>query len=280
MKQIKSMVVLNQEQIKSFYDGFSDRLLKDFLRANKRVVSALTCILENIPLSTSRILDIGCGIGWSSYELARHFPDAEVIGIDLSPQLIGQASKLFNLPNLEYHTFDIISSSFDAESFTGVFDVIAMIDVFEHVQLDARQTFYAKTAKLLKNGSLIYLAFPSKEHLGWCMMKAPEKLQPVDNIVLLEDLQEWAKYIEGDILLYKYKSIWTENDYVHAILQAGKISYKERSGKFLTKTSLSTLFQRVNLITKVYPADKQRLYAFFLRRQLGNWRRAIFRYED
>lgn len=32
-----------------------------------------------------RILDIGCGTGRSTVQLAKRFPDAEIIGVDLSP---------------------------------------------------------------------------------------------------------------------------------------------------------------------------------------------------
>ena len=266
---------MNQEQIKSFYDDFSGRLIKDFLGANKRVESALIGILTKIPLSATKILDIGCGIGWSSYEIARHFPGAEVTGVDLSPNLIAQAQQIFSRPNLAFKILDVISPSFNVKRLGATYDAIVMIDVFEHLQKEARQAFYAETASLLNNGGLIYLAFPSRFHLEYYMMKAPEKLQPIDNIVLLEDIQEWAKYIEGTVLWYEHKSIWKDNDYVHAMLQAGEIHYKDKDKQFLGKASLCTLLQRVRLIAHAYPTDKWEIYAFYLRRQLGNWWRAI-----
>lgn len=41
-----------------------------------------------------RILDVGCGIGGTTRHLAAKFPDAEVIGITLSPQQVQRANQL------------------------------------------------------------------------------------------------------------------------------------------------------------------------------------------
>lgn len=38
-----------------------------------------------------RVVDVGCGTGWSSIALARALPDAEVVGIDLDPASIDDA---------------------------------------------------------------------------------------------------------------------------------------------------------------------------------------------
>ena len=41
----------------------------------------------------SMILDIGCGPGWVSLELARRLPDAKIIGIDFESNLIQIAQR-------------------------------------------------------------------------------------------------------------------------------------------------------------------------------------------
>jgi len=42
-----------------------------------------------------RIIDIGCGLGFNTFELKKIYPDAEVLGVDLSSDAIKYASKSF-----------------------------------------------------------------------------------------------------------------------------------------------------------------------------------------
>src|SRR3954467_2096087 len=56
-----------------------------------------------------RILDVGCGDGKITAEMARAIPKGEAVGVDASPQMIEFASKTFpasKIPNLEFHLMD------------------------------------------------------------------------------------------------------------------------------------------------------------------------------
>jgi S-adenosylmethionine-diacylgycerolhomoserine-N-methlytransferase len=44
-------------------------------------------------LSPRRILEVGCGTGRNLVGLARAFPEAEIVGLDLSPEMLNEASK-------------------------------------------------------------------------------------------------------------------------------------------------------------------------------------------
>jgi len=44
-------------------------------------------------LRPRRILEVGCGTGKNLAELARFFPDAEIVGLDLSAEMLGKARK-------------------------------------------------------------------------------------------------------------------------------------------------------------------------------------------
>jgi SAM-dependent methyltransferase len=57
-----------------------------------------------------RIADIGCGNGYSTAEVAKHFPEIEFIGYDYSENMIRGANRILgdtNLTNLSFHIFDI-----------------------------------------------------------------------------------------------------------------------------------------------------------------------------
>jgi SAM-dependent methyltransferase len=59
------------------------------------------------PPSPRRILDIGCGLGQTTRSLARAFPDAEVIGLDIDAGSLRVAEAHFRLPNLCYRQFNM-----------------------------------------------------------------------------------------------------------------------------------------------------------------------------
>ncbi|HEU5476993.1 MAG TPA: class I SAM-dependent methyltransferase, partial [Gaiellaceae bacterium] len=53
---------------------------------------ALDLALEGRP-SPRRVLDLGTGTGVVAFALAERYPEAEVVGIDLSPGMIGEARR-------------------------------------------------------------------------------------------------------------------------------------------------------------------------------------------
>lgn len=53
--------------------------------------AALADAAERLPLVPRRILDVGTGTGSAAIWLAERFPDAEVLGVDISPEMIEQA---------------------------------------------------------------------------------------------------------------------------------------------------------------------------------------------
>ncbi|MBA3956819.1 MAG: methyltransferase domain-containing protein [Parachlamydiaceae bacterium] len=92
-----------------------------YLGGNKATLKTL----HNLPKPHS-ILDVGCGGGHFTIELAKQFPDAQVVGIDISQEAITFARKklqhanvgnvLFEVPpsnQLSYspNSFDIVTSS-------------------------------------------------------------------------------------------------------------------------------------------------------------------------
>ena len=53
-----------------------------------------------------RILDVGCGDGKVTAEMAHAVPKGSVVGVDASSQMIEFATKTFSIPNLEFRTVD------------------------------------------------------------------------------------------------------------------------------------------------------------------------------
>jgi len=64
---------------------------------------------KTLKFKPEKILDIGCGDGKHTIYLAKRFPEAKVIGIDISGELIKKAlerKRIWNLDNIEFFVYD------------------------------------------------------------------------------------------------------------------------------------------------------------------------------
>lgn len=104
-----------------------------------------------------QILDAGCGAGDHSIYLARRFPQAEVLGVDIQEELIERnrivAGRL-GLRNVSFEVADITTFSSKKQ-----FDLITSIDVLEHI-LDQRRAL-ERLAAHLSPGGAAYLHIPT-----------------------------------------------------------------------------------------------------------------------
>src|SRR5207244_3614944 len=104
----------------SFYDSAASSGLSDYVHGNRRLEGAIKHTLQWLPKDSLRILDIGCGIGWSSWEIKRRRPDAVVLGIDLSPKRIEMATTLFSTGGLDFQCSNVLESA----EIAGRFDAL------------------------------------------------------------------------------------------------------------------------------------------------------------
>lgn len=230
------------ERIREFYDNFSERLLADYVHGNPRVEAAIKHALRWISLDARRILDIGCGIGWSTWEIKRNRPHAFVLGVDLSPRAIKIARTLFKADNLHFAVHDVIEDDDLNDLFEVPYDAIVLIDVYEHVPKSARPRFHLLLDKALAPEGRVVLTFPSVLHQKYLQSCQPSGLQPVDEEVTLEDIAELEQDINGKVVHYAHVAIWHTNDYVHTVI--------ERSPKYVETSRCSQQVPSITLEQK------------------------------
>jgi 2-polyprenyl-3-methyl-5-hydroxy-6-metoxy-1,4-benzoquinol methylase len=103
-----------------------------------------------------RIVDIGCGDGRFSRELALAFPASKVLGIDYSTRAIALASAM----NPGVHNLRFVSQDITKEPSTEPFDVAMLMEVFEHIPLDQTNLFLEGVHRQLKKGGTLLLTVP------------------------------------------------------------------------------------------------------------------------
>jgi ubiquinone/menaquinone biosynthesis C-methylase UbiE len=110
-----------------------------------------------------RVLDFGCGTGASTINLARMFPEAEIVGVELCQDLLSVARR-----RVAFYHFSNISlmqspSGEELPSGLGQFDFVIMSAVYEHLLPDERKILMPKIWEVLRaNGYLFINQTPNR----------------------------------------------------------------------------------------------------------------------
>ena len=116
----------------------SKKLEQDGLHPKHRIINYHQFFVDKVG-ENDTVLDIGCGNGALTYDVARKAK--KVVGIDLNVQNITTAKKTYSRENIEYICGDALTY-FPKEKF----DVIILSNVLEHI--DKRVEFLTSLKKL------------------------------------------------------------------------------------------------------------------------------------
>jgi SAM-dependent methyltransferase len=83
-----------------------------------------------------RILDLGTGTGLAARHLAARFPDAEVVGADLSEAMLDEARRLTTSPHVRFELADAAALPFG----DGEFDLVVLVNMIPFARELARVT--------------------------------------------------------------------------------------------------------------------------------------------
>jgi SAM-dependent methyltransferase len=137
-----------------FYDvRYADGYMQDFSDPYEacRVVT-IEDTLGRLPRAPRRILDYGCGEGRYLDVVGRRFPDAELVGCDVSTVALEHARRL--RPDAEY----VRVEDGGVALHDGSFDLVLCVEVLEHVA-DAEATT-RELGRLLAPGGVLVLTTP------------------------------------------------------------------------------------------------------------------------
>jgi len=247
----------------TFYDNSFPKRIYDFLKPNKRLVQAITFVLSKLDANARNILDIGCGLGWSSFEFSRN-TNAKIEAIDLSPNLIEFAKGIFGNGYANY----AVKNVNDGFEKTQKFSVIVMIDVFEHIEKENRDAFTNSLKNLVDETFQIFITCPTVDHQNYLKQNDPEGLQPVDEDVTQGDIYQLAKSLNARLDYFEIKDIFRKGDYFHSMIsnydiqstpQFSLLNKKERVEK-LVNFKRNVLGKKITLRDKLWFMRPERGY--------------------
>lgn len=117
-------------------------------------------ILDNYPMSPrAHILDVGCGDGRITAELANVANQGKVLGIDASPGMIEFASR--NFPKTEFPNLDFLQGMAEEVEFSQQFDLIVSFSCF-HWLKDPKRAIRQLSSSLKQGGEMLILTYPKE----------------------------------------------------------------------------------------------------------------------
>ncbi len=124
-------------------------------------VSTIEFMLKTLDaIKFDSVVDVGCGDGRMSRELALRFPTKRVVGVDYSERAIGLARALnADLPSLQFQRMDIT-----AHHAIPTCDVAILMEVFEHIPSDEASAFLRGVRRLLPLGGTLLVTVPHINH--------------------------------------------------------------------------------------------------------------------
>jgi SAM-dependent methyltransferase len=120
-------------------------------RRGREALVSLEAALDRLEDPPRRVLDLGTGTGKAARLVAERFPEAEVIGVDLSPRMIEEAKRLLPAALAGRVSFEVADAA-ALRYADGAFDLIVLLNMIP---------FFDELARVSAPGATIVFAYLS-----------------------------------------------------------------------------------------------------------------------
>ena len=192
---------MSTERIRSFWDDRARQFGADgratLRETHLREVEVRAMMKKIRALAPSRVLDVGCGNGWSTRHYAREFPETQFVGIDFSAEMIRHART--DVPvNCAFYEGDVL----DAASLpAGQFDLVMTQRCLQNLPdwLTQRRAIGNLQALCSPNGKLMLMECSKDGVAQLNSLRVEVGLDPIENI------EPWHNcFMKDDQLVAEY----------------------------------------------------------------------------
>ena len=111
----------------------------------------LVCrLLDAVPTQVHSIVDVACGLGATTQDVAAKWPEATIVGINFSALQLAHCRRL--VPGRHFAQMDAAQMAFDEASF----DVVVCVEAAFH--FDTRRAFLREAYRILKPGGYLLMS--------------------------------------------------------------------------------------------------------------------------
>jgi 2-polyprenyl-3-methyl-5-hydroxy-6-metoxy-1,4-benzoquinol methylase len=106
-------------------------------------------------INFNNLIEVGCGDGRILSELSEKYKSKKLVGIDISSKAIAFAKIINENKNIEYKNIDL-------KNCKQKFDIVLLIEVFEHIPIKERKNFLKNLKNIMHENSILIVTVPHK----------------------------------------------------------------------------------------------------------------------
>ncbi len=195
----KESAEIYDHQVDILFSGLSDAM-------RRTVLKPLSLRYE--PTDHFRVLELGCGTGSATQWISKAYPNAEIIGVDLSEAYLNEC-RLKNLPNFTGLKMAAESLDFDDADF----DVVCSVFLTHELPQKVITEIFKEAHRVLKDGGLIVTVdslqsgdrpeyeeglevFPQEFHEPFFKAYTQTPLQKHYKKAGFKDIQQWLNIVK------------------------------------------------------------------------------------
>ena len=204
-------------EVKQFYDNFTDtRMLKYKLYGNPRIDKAVE-LISNYLTPNSKIIDIGCGIGIVTEQVAKKLNTGKILACDLGENNINYARQTIKSNKIDFLNVDVVENFATIADKLSEVDLVTMVDVIEHLPPNSYEQLFDNLSQVTNDAAKFILTYPSPEYQIYLQQNEPEELQIIDEVIELNRLLPLAIKYGFELEYFAYIDIWKTNQYIHCV---------------------------------------------------------------
>lgn len=185
-----------------YYDSIAEPQFKKGL--NRRHITTCRAIAGLDLPHESRVLDIGCGLGFVTGLVAKLRHVTEVTALDLSPESLRFAKlRLSDHPNILFrlsNTSDIVE--------TERYNLVILAHVLEHIPVSHHALLLARVERALARGGYVLITMCDPDYLEYIRSTNPNILHPVHQSLRVWDLCALLGHLNLEIVEWRRYASW------------------------------------------------------------------------
>jgi ubiquinone/menaquinone biosynthesis C-methylase UbiE len=204
------------------HDGVPDERLMDRARGYR------DWLFDSYPMARpgadTRVMELGSGVGWIMEAVLERFPVRELVGLDISANMVKRAQERFSHPNARFVVYDGLHVPFEDGYFGTIYSVAAMQHIEKHVAFLLFEELY----RILSVGGHGVIHLLAVDHIpDGVTAYRDECLNHVHNVPT-----HWHHFYSFDELFVLFSRVIGVDDL--------DITYEEASKSFLVHFSKAT----------------------------------------
>lgn len=100
--------------------------------ANRRDMLFERCFPYAAPRQGAKVLELGQGVGWIMQAMLDAFPIDEIVGLDISENMIARAQERWSDPRARYVHYDGLTIPIDDDQFDNIYSVACIQHIEKH----------------------------------------------------------------------------------------------------------------------------------------------------